>query len=87
MTDKIDGGAEEVCESFRLTRLSRDVLELAFMHLPTLDMAKPRHSDAQVTEALVRCAAVIGSIAVSKLIGTFEDEEPADALLTARDEG
>jgi hypothetical protein len=31
--------------------------------------------DPQVTEALVRCAAVIGSIAVSKLVDVIEVED------------
>jgi hypothetical protein len=45
------------------------------MNLPTLNLASPRHLDPQVTEALVRCAAVIGSIAVSKLVDVIEVED------------
>lgn len=84
MTDKT-GGAAQVCEAFELTKLSRAVLELAFIHLPVASLTEPRHKDPQVTEALVRCAAVIGSIAVGKMVDTFEPD--ADAFLSARDEG
>lgn len=66
-----------VCAAYRYSKLTRDVLELGFSNLPTRGVAGPRYDDPQVTEAIIRCAAVIASASIDKLLETVDASDSA----------